>query len=47
MQLFLAVFVMDGRDEHTAGVDAHHGAGREIGDGDADQIGRASCRERV
>ena len=36
MQLFLAVFVMDGRDEHTAGVDAHHGAGREIGDGDAD-----------
>lgn len=22
MQLFLAVFVMDGRDEHTAGVDA-------------------------
>ena len=38
MQLFLAVFVMDGRDEHTAGVDAHHGAGREIGDGDADLV---------
>ena len=35
MQLFFAVFVMHGGDEHTAGVDAHHGAGREIGDGDA------------
>ena len=35
MQLFLAVFVMHGGDEHTAGVDAHHGPRREVRDGDA------------
>ena len=35
MELFLAVFVMDGGDEHTAGVNAHHRAGREVGDSDA------------
>ena len=35
MELFLAVFVMDGRDEHTAGVDTHHRARQEIRDGDA------------
>ena len=35
MQLFFAVFVMHGGDEHTAGVDAHHGPGREVRDGDA------------
>ena len=35
MELFLTVFVMHGGDEHTAGIDTHHGAGREVGDGDA------------
>ena len=35
MQLFFAVFVMHGGDEHTAGVDAHHGPRREVRDGDA------------
>ena len=35
MQLFFAVFVMHGGDEHTAGLDAHHGPGREVRDGDA------------
>ena len=35
MQLFLAVFVMHGGDEHTAGIDTHHRSRRQIGDGDA------------
>ena len=35
MQLFFAVFVMHGGDEHTAGIDAHHGSGGQVGDGDA------------
>ena len=35
MQLFFAVFVMHGRDEHTAGINAHHRAGRQVRDGDA------------
>ena len=35
MQLFFTVFVMHGGDEHTAGLDAHHGPGREVRDGDA------------
>ena len=35
MELFLAIFVMDGGDQHTAGVDAHHRARREVRDGDA------------
>lgn len=35
MELFLAVLVMDGGDQHTAGVDAHHGSGGQVGDGDA------------
>lgn len=35
MQLFFAVFVMDGGDQHPAGVDAHHGPRRQIRDGDA------------
>ena len=35
MQLFLAVFLMHGGDQHTAGVDAHHGARRQIRDSDA------------
>ena len=33
MQLFFAVFVMHGGDQHTAGIDAHHGTGRQGGDG--------------
>ena len=35
MQLFFAVFVMHGGDEHTAGINAHHGSGGQVGDGDA------------
>ena len=35
MQLFFAVFVMHGGDQHAAGVDAHHRAGRQVRDGDA------------
>jgi len=35
MQLFFAVFVVHGRDQHAAGVDAHHGPRREVRDGDA------------
>ena len=35
MQFFFAVFVMHGGDEHTAGIDTHHGAGRQVGDCDA------------
>ena len=35
MQPFLTVFLVHGGDEHTAGLDAHHGPGREVRDGDA------------
>ena len=35
VQALLALFAVDGGDEHTAGVDAHHGAGGQVGDGDA------------
>ena len=35
MQLLHALLVVDRRDEHAAGVDAHHGTGRQVGDGDA------------
>lgn len=35
MELFSAFLVMDGGNEHPAGVDAHHGSGREIRDGNA------------
>ena len=35
MELFLAVFVVNGRDQHAAGVDAHHRTRRQIGDSDA------------
>jgi len=35
MKLFLAVFVVNGREQHAAGVDAHHRARRQIGDSDA------------
>ena len=35
MQLFFAVFVMHGRDEHTTGINAHHRTGRQVRNGDA------------
>ena len=35
MELFLAVFVMHGGDQHTAGINAHHRAGRQVRNGDA------------
>ncbi len=35
MELFLLPFPMDGAEEHAAGVNAHHGAGRQVRDGDA------------
>ena len=35
MELFDAFLVMDGGNEHPAGVDAHHGPRRQIRDGDA------------
>ena len=34
VELLFAVFVVNGRDEHTAGIDAHHRTGRKIRDGD-------------
>ena len=33
VQPLFAIFVMDGRDQHTAGVDAHHRPGRQVCDG--------------
>ena len=41
MKLLFAVFVVNGGNEHTAGINAHHRTGRKIRDGDAglaDQI---------
>lgn len=35
MELFFAVFVMHGGDQHTAGINAHHRAGRQVRNGDA------------
>ena len=35
MELFSAFLVVNSRDQHAAGVDAHHGSGRQIHDGDA------------
>ena len=35
MKLFHALLVVNRRDQHAAGVDAHHGSGRQIRDGDA------------
>ena len=35
VQLFSAFLVVDGGNEHPAGVDAHHGPRRQIRDGDA------------
>lgn len=34
VQVFFAVFLVDGADDHAAGIDAHHGAWWQIGDGD-------------
>ena len=41
VQLLFALFVMHGGDEHTAGIDAHHRSGGQVGDGEkglADQL---------
>ena len=35
VQLFLTVLVVDGGNQHAAGINAHHRARRQIGDGDA------------
>ena len=35
VQLLLAVFMVHGGDEHTAGINAHHWSGWQVGDGDA------------
>ena len=35
MQLLLVAFLVNGADQHAAGFDAHHGAGRKVGNGDA------------
>ena len=35
VELFCAFLVVDGADQHAAGVDAHHGSGRQIHDGNA------------
>ena len=35
MELFCAFLVVHGGDQHAAGINAHHGAGRQVGDGDA------------
>ena len=32
MKLFLPVALVDGREQHTAGLNAHHGARRQIRD---------------
>ena len=34
VQVFLAVFLVDGADDHAAAVDAHHCAWWQVGDGD-------------
>lgn len=34
MQVFFAVFLVDGADDHAAAVDAHHFAWWQVGDGD-------------
>ena len=43
MELLLLSFLVDGAEEHTAGLNAHHGPGRQIRNGDAglaDQVFR-------
>ena len=34
MEIFLAVFLVDGADDHATAVDAHHFAWWQVGDGD-------------
>ena len=34
MELFLTLFMVHGGDQHTAGLDAHHGSGGQVGDGE-------------
>ena len=34
MEFFFSFFMMHGGNQHTAGLDAHHGSGRQIGDGE-------------
>lgn len=34
VQIFLAVLLVDGADDHAAAVDAHHFAWWQVGDGD-------------
>ena len=38
MELFFAVFVMHGGDQHAAGVDAHHLARGQVDDGDSSKV---------
>ena len=33
MELFFSLFLMNGGNQHSAGINAHHGTGRQIGDG--------------
>ena len=35
VELLLALLLVDGGKEHTAGIDTHHRARRQVGDGDA------------
>ena len=35
MEPFLVAFLVDGADQHAAGIDAHHLSGRQVRDGDA------------
>ena len=35
MQLLCTFFMVNGRDQHTAGINAHHGSWRQVDDGDA------------
>ena len=34
MQLFLTVFMVNRTNQHAAGVNAHHGSGGQVGDGE-------------
>ena len=34
MEFFFLAALVDGGEQHAAGVDAHHGTGRQVGDGD-------------
>ena len=35
VELLLLAFLVDGGEQHAAGLDAHHGSGGQVGDGDA------------